>query len=277
VIVDGARICYRRSGRGPALLLIHGLVGSSRNWRRNIHALGRHATVYAIDLLNMGDSERVSGLEPGLEVTARQVAGFMDAVGLEAANVAGHSYGGAIAMMLGILYPERVGSLILFAPANPFCNLGQQLIQFYQSPTGRWLARQIPWLPRSMKSIALGRMYGDPRRVPDDALDGYVDGLAVPGTVDHILRIVRGWHDEMSRLRSALPRLCDKPALLIWGDRDRAVGLESAKELRRFMPCSKLVVLPGAGHIPFEEMPEPCNVAVMNWLAGEYSATRSAA
>src|SRR5947209_4518913 len=145
VLVDGTRIHYRRSGRGPALLLLHGLVGSSRNWRHNIPALGRQATVYAIDLVNMGDSDRVAGLNPGLALTAHQIVRFMDVVGLREADVAGHSYGGAIAMMLGTLYPDRVRSLVLFAPANPFCDLGNQLIRFYQTAAGRWIARQIPW------------------------------------------------------------------------------------------------------------------------------------
>ncbi len=135
--------------------------GSAKNWRQNISFLAQHATVYAIDLLNMGQSERVPGLDASLEATADRVAACMDALGLDEADVAGHSHGGAVAMMLAARHPERVRRLILFAPANPFCDLGRQLIGFYQTPVGVWLARQIPWLPQMLKKTALSRMYGD--------------------------------------------------------------------------------------------------------------------
>jgi pimeloyl-ACP methyl ester carboxylesterase len=267
VQVDGVRLHYQRAGKGRPLLLLHGLVGSAKNWRQNICFLARHASVYAVDLLNMGESERVPGLDASLEATADRVAACMEALGLEQADVAGHSHGGAVAMMLAARHPNRVGRLILFAPANPYCDLGQQLIRFYQTPLGIWLARQIPWLPRRLKKTALSRMYGDPRRVSEDALDGYTAGLRVPGTIDHVLSIVRAWSTDMGQLREVLTDLADKPTLLIWGDRDRTVGLSSAQELQRTLRRSRLVVLPGVGHIPFEEMPEECNHAMRDWLS----------
>jgi len=118
-----------------------------------------------------------------------------------------------------------------------------------------------------LKKTALSRMYGDPCRVPKDALEGYTAGLRVPGTVEHVLNIVRGWYADMGQLREVLADLAEKPTLLIWGDRDRAVGLDSARELQRTLRRSRLVVLPGVGHIPFEEVPEACNDAMYDWLA----------
>src|SRR5271154_6945445 len=266
VLIDGAKIHYQRAGSGRPLLLLHGLVGSAKNWRQNISFLSRHSTVYAVDLFNMGESDRVPGLDAGLEATADRLAAYMDAVGLHEADIAAHSHGGSVAMMLAARHPERVGRLILFAPANPFCDLGHQLIRFYQTPFGIWLARRIPSLPRMLKATALSRMYGDPSRVSVDALDGYTQGLHIPGTVDHVLQIVQRWSVDMGLLRSALSGLVEKPTLLIWGDRDRAVGLNSARELQRTLPQSSLIVLPGVGHIAFEEMPDICNQAMRDWL-----------
>jgi pimeloyl-ACP methyl ester carboxylesterase len=120
-------------------------------------------------------------------------------------------------------------------------------------------------------------MYGDPRRVADDALEGYIAGLHVPGTVDHVLNIVRGWYSDMSQLHEVLAELAEKPTLLIWGDRDRAVGLSSAQKLQRTLRKSHLVVLPGVGHIPFEEMPEACNRAMCDWLSSPLPSVQSAA
>lgn len=267
VTVNGAQLHFHRAGRGRPLLLLHGLVGSAHNWRQNIRYLAQDANVYAVDLLNMGESERVPGLDASLEATADRVAACMDALGLKVADIAGHSHGGAVAMMLAARHPERVRKLVLFAPANPYCDLGKQLIAFYQTRFGLWLAKQIPWLPRPLKVTALSRMYGNPARMASDALPGYMDGLGVPGTIDHIMSIVRGWYSDMKQLREALGSLAEKPTLLIWGDRDRTVGLRSADLLRKKLRCSELVVLEGVGHIPFEEMPDICNGTVREWLA----------
>ncbi len=266
VFLDGRRIHYRRRGSGPPLILIHGLVGSLHNWRFNIDSLAASATVYAIDLLNMGESDRVTNLDAGLEATAERIVSFMDALGISQADLAGHSHGGAVALALAARHPRRIGRLILFAPANPFCDLGQALIRFYSSRLGQIFAKSIPLLPRWTKAVALGRMYGDPSRIAPDSLDGYTAGLTMPGTVDHVLAIVRSWSSDMARLRLALPALAGKPVLLIWGGSDRAVGLPSAYQLQGVLPQASLVVLPGVGHIPFEEMPSACNDAMLSFL-----------
>jgi 4,5:9,10-diseco-3-hydroxy-5,9,17-trioxoandrosta-1(10),2-diene-4-oate hydrolase len=267
VVVGGVKVHYQRAGSGRPLLLLHGLVGSAKNWRLNIDFLSQDSDVYAIDLFNMGESERVPGLDAGLEATADRLKAYMDALGLDEADIAAHSHGGAVAMMFAARHPDRVRRLILFAPANPFCDLGHQLIRFYQTRFGIWFARQIPSLPRMLKATALSRMYGDPSRVSVGALEGYIEGLHIPGTMDHVLQIVQRWFVDMGLLRSALEQLVAKPTLLIWGDRDRAVGLSSAQELQRMLPQSSLMVLPGVGHIAFEEMPEVCNEAMRDWLS----------
>jgi 4,5:9,10-diseco-3-hydroxy-5,9,17-trioxoandrosta-1(10),2-diene-4-oate hydrolase len=269
------KVHYQRAGTGRPLLLLHGLVGSAKNWRQNISFLSHHSSVYAVDLFNMGESERVPGLDAGLEATADRLAACMDALGLAEADIAGHSHGGAVAMMFAARHPDRVRRLILFAPANPFCDLGHQLIRFYQTRFGIWLARQIPVLPRMLKATALSRMYGDPSRVTAGSLEGYIEGLHIPGTMDHILQIIGRWFVDMGLLRSVLPGLTAKPTLLIWGDRDRAVGLPSGRELQRTLPKSSLLVIPGAGHIAFEEMPDICNRAMRDWLLRPLPVERS--
>jgi pimeloyl-ACP methyl ester carboxylesterase len=268
VQVEGAKVHYQFSGTGGPLLLLHGLVGSGRNWRRNIGFLSRYASVYALDLFNMGESERVPGLDAGLEATADRIVALMDALHLESADIAAHSHGGAIAMMLAARHPERVRKLILFAPANPFCDAGRQLIRFYNTRVGALFARTVPTLPRLLHATALARMYGDPTRVAVGSLETYTTGLRIPGTVDHLLQIVRRWYDDMRLLRSELAKLAGKPTLFIWGDRDRAVLLPSGQRLQRMMPNSKLLVIRGAGHLPFEELPEQCNQAMGEWLYG---------
>ncbi len=266
VSVDRAAVHFLVAGTGPPLLLLHGLIGSGQTWRQNISFLARDASVYAVDLFNMGRSERVPGLDAGLEATADRIAALMDALDLPKADIAAHSHGGAVAMMLAARHPHRVRKLILFAPANPFCTSRKLVIRFFQTRLGTWLGRRVHLLPRRVHAKALGRMYGDPSRVAKGTLEGYTDGLDIPGTMDHVLEILRGWFDDMRLLRSALVRLAEIPTLLIWGDRDRAVNLASAHRLQHSLTQSSLLVIQGAGHLPFEEMPEMCNHAMRDWL-----------
>jgi 4,5:9,10-diseco-3-hydroxy-5,9,17-trioxoandrosta-1(10),2-diene-4-oate hydrolase len=271
ISVDGAAVHLLVAGTGQPLLLLHGLIGSGQSWRQNISFLAQDASVYAIDLFNMGKSERVPGLDAGLEATADRIAALMDALDLPKADIAAHSHGGAVAMMLAARHPNRVRRLILFAPANPFCESRRLVIRFFQTRVGTWLAHRVPLLPRHIHAKALGRMYGDPSRVAEGTLEVYTEGLEIPGTMDHIVEILRGWFDDMRLLRSMLGRLAEIPTLLIWGDRDRAVNLSSAIGLQRTLAHSRLLVIEGAGHLPFEEMPEMCNHAMRDWLVGSHT------
>lgn len=257
---------YLHAGSGRPVVLIHGLVGSSSNWRRNIAALAKESTVYAIDQLNMGKSQRVPGLDASLEATADRVAAFMDALGIARAEIVGHSHGGAVALMLAARHPERVRSLVLFAPANPYSRLDQLLIRIYSTPMGRLAARTAPHLPVRLQLFALGRMYGDPARIDETCLRGYTDGLRVPGTIRHILAIVRGWFADMATLKTALPWAASIPTLLVWGDHDRAVDPASAMQLQRVLWHSELRILRGGGHILFEELPDESNRIMLDWM-----------
>ena len=159
VDVGGVRMYYLHAGSGRPMLLVHGLIGSSANWRHNIDALAQHASVYAIDLVNMGKSQRVGGLNAGLRATTRRIVAFLDALGIAEADIVAHSYGGAVALMLAALYPRRVRTLILFAPANPYCRSNDPIVRIYSTPWGGFLFRTLPYLPALIQRLALGAMY----------------------------------------------------------------------------------------------------------------------
>jgi pimeloyl-ACP methyl ester carboxylesterase len=277
VSVQGARVHYLHAGSGRPMVLIHGLVGSAANWRRNIPALSGEASVYAVDLVNMGKSERVAGLDASLEATADRVAAFMEALGLAQADIVGHSHGGAVALMLAARHPRRVRSLILFAPVNPYSDLDHFLVRFYSTLPGRLLARAAPFVPARIQRYALERMYGDPSRIAEGSLAGYTDGLKVPGTVEHILAIVRGWFAGIERLKAVLPSVAAVPTLLVWGDRDGAVDASSAMQLQRILWQSELRILRGGGHVVFEEMPAESDRTMLEWLRREMVSNPRAA
>lgn len=266
VQVDGHRMHYLTAGSGPELILLHGLLGTASTWELTIPRLAEESTVYAVDALGIGESERVPGIDARLEAQADRMVRFMDELAIPSADFLATSHGGAVALTIAAKYPARVKNLILHAPANPYSRLADPLINFYVTGLGTWFAHRVATLPQPMQALALGRMYGDPAQVRDGALEKYIRSLRVPGTVAYVLSILRTWFDDMSKLQLVLPHVRPFPALLLWGDRDRAVSLESGQNLRRCFDRAEFEVLPGTGHLPYEECPDTLAQVVSSFL-----------
>lgn len=266
VPVEGHQMHCLKAGAGPELVLLHGLLGTASTWELTIPSLAEESTVYAVDALGIGESERVPGLDAGLEAQAGRLVEFMDASGIRSADFLATSHGGAVALTVAAKYPARVRNLALHAPANPFSHLGDPLINFYLTGLGTWFAHHIATLPQPMQALALGRMYGDPSHLQDGSLAKYIGSLRVPGTVEYVLDILKIWFDDMAKLGSSLQRVRPFPALLLWGDRDRAVSLESAQDMRRCFDRVEFELLPGAGHLPYEECPDTLTRIVNSFL-----------
>src|ERR1017187_7279219 len=95
---DGARMRYLRAGSGPALILLHGLLGYSFSWRYTLPALAPYATVYAPDLLGAGFSDRPRGIDHSMRGTALRVVKFAENLKIGPFDLLGTSRGGAVAM-----------------------------------------------------------------------------------------------------------------------------------------------------------------------------------
>src|SRR5258708_2061668 len=97
--MDGGRMRYLRAGSGPALILLHGLLGYSFSWRYTIPALAPYATVYAPDMLGAGFSDRPTGLDHSMSGTARRLLRFIERLGISSFDLVATSHGGAVAAM----------------------------------------------------------------------------------------------------------------------------------------------------------------------------------
>jgi pimeloyl-ACP methyl ester carboxylesterase len=269
--IDGGRMRYLRAGSGPALILLHGLLGYSFSWRFTIPALAPFATVYAPDMLGAGFSDRVPGIDHSLRATANRLLRFAANLGITSFDLLGTSRGGAVAMMAAAEsfgnHSPRVQRLILADPVNPYSSHGRWLAPFFGSPLGAVLFRVTVGRMKRLYPYWHSRMYGDRRRIPPGTIEGYIAPLATPGLFEHALSIVKTWKADLRILEMTLPKLASIPILLIWGAKDTAVYASSAKPLMKFFPNSKLVVFPGIGHLPYEECPEDFNKALINFLS----------
>jgi pimeloyl-ACP methyl ester carboxylesterase len=268
VRVQGARMRCLVTGDGPCMLLLHGLLGTADAWGPATQRLAASSTVYAPDALGIGGSDRVSNLDVSLTATAGRLIELMDSKGVAQTDIVGTSHGGSVALMLASLHPERVRSLVLHAPANPFSDVADPLIRFYRTALGRWFAGRLPTVPASVQALALGRMYGDASRIRSGSLERYIASLRIPGTVSYLLRILDRWEMDMAALQAALPGVRRIPTLLLWGDRDRAVSLRSGERLLEYFDHASLLVIPGAGHLPHEEVPVAFAGAINSFLGG---------
>jgi pimeloyl-ACP methyl ester carboxylesterase len=275
---EGSRMRYLRAGSGPALILVHGLLGYSFSWRYTMPALAPYASVYAPDMMGAGFSDRPVGLDHSMRGTAQRLLQFVRNLGISSFDLLGTSHGGAVAMMAaaecldentGLSSGTGVRRLVLVAPVNPYSAHGRWLAPFIGSRFGAAVFRLTSGHMRFSYPYWHARMYGDRGRIPPGTLEGYMAQLAKPGLFEHALSIVHTWTEDLRELEASLPKLESIPTLLMWGGKDSAVYASSAEPLAKWFPNSRSIVFPGIGHLPYEECVEEFNRALIEFLMSE--------
>jgi pimeloyl-ACP methyl ester carboxylesterase len=112
--LHGHRVIYRIAGAGPPVVLIHGMVNSSRHWEEVARRLAPDYTVVAPDLIGHGDSATPRG-DYSLGAHAAVIRDLLAVIGIERATVVGHSLGGGVAMQFFYQFPQRVERLALIS------------------------------------------------------------------------------------------------------------------------------------------------------------------
>jgi len=271
VRIDGVNWRYLTAGSGPPLLLIHGFMGYSYSWRFNIGPLSKHFSVWAFDLPGCGFSQRTNGEQCSLTGDAERVLEFMEHFGIEHADIVGSSRGGGLAMVLAAIAARRdqvrrIRRLVLVSPINPWSSHGKVLTRLLASTLGGMYVVHVQPRMRIVSRRYFTALYGDPKRIAPGTFEAYSAGLETPGSFEHLLRILRSWHDDLAAVSDALPDIASLPTLLLWGSRDRAVYPSSIHQLQRHLKNSALVMFPGAGHMPYEEVPEEFNRVLCDFL-----------
>jgi pimeloyl-ACP methyl ester carboxylesterase len=255
VLCKGVRVQFRAAGSGPAIVLVHGLLGYSFSWRNVIPILAHKRRVFAVDMPGAGFSDCSADLDCRLAAAADRLVAILDALQINACHLVGSSYGGATAAMLAARFPARVMRLVLVSPANPWSKIGRKRLALLRNPA---LARIFPALARGVHPLhkyLVRRMWGDPQRITSETLNGYALPLVRSGVFEHAVKIVHTWRSDMAELEGALPEI-QAPTLLVWGSKDRVVDPASADLLRRRLRRAEIALIEGAGHLPYEECPE---------------------
>jgi len=227
---------YVTVGAGPPVILLHGLDGSWRWWTPTLRRLAAHFRCFALDFTPFDRWRERSRV--GLTRAAAFVAAWLDALGLDRVHLLAHSMGGYSACQLAIAQPERIARLVLVAPAV------LETRSLIGPHTGQLRARAWTVAPNFLP-ILMG--------------DSFRTGPL-------------GWLRSATELRAATALPLDRitaPTLLLWGDRDPLVPVRRGARVQRQIAGSRLLVLPGARHVPMYERPGACNGAIERFLRGE--------
>ena len=243
VEVGGHRLRYFEGGDGPPLLLIHGLGSSSEDWALVVRELTRAHRVYAPDLLGWGGSDKPRDGDYSIAAQTELVRGFMDAIRLPRADAGGVSMGGWVALRLAALHPERVHRLVLIDSIG--LDFPTMLNETAFAPTTMSEARHLLWLQSDEFT-----------RLPDFIVR------------DFLRRAIReGWILRTSMYAMLTKRdvmdgklqRATMPALIVWGTADRLAPPSLASRLHQELPQSRVVMIPGCGHLAVIE----CRAKVM--------------
>ncbi|MCS7177741.1 MAG: alpha/beta fold hydrolase [Anaerolineae bacterium] len=255
ITVNGLRMHYRALGAGPAVVLIHGLGSCGEDWSLlQAPALSQRYRVLMPDLRGHGRSDKPPGPYT-IPQMAEDIAGFLPAVGADAAHVVGFSLGGVVAQALAAHHPERVRSLILvntFACLRPkgweewqrtLTRLGALLVSL--TLQARLEAREL--FPRpdqtSLRCIAYHRLCAN-----DPA--AYRAAMMAAARYDG--------RQDLRRIRA--------PTLVVAGLEDTVVPLRAKEELAAGIPGARLITIPRSGHATPTDQPVAFNRILLDFL-----------
>jgi pimeloyl-ACP methyl ester carboxylesterase len=272
ISVNGRRTRVRAVGdpANPPMLLLHGIGRSLEDWAPQYPRLAASHRVIALDIPGFGFSAR-SPVPTTLQVLARGVLESLDSLGeLRPLHVVGNSLGGAIALQLLVLDPQRVASLVLVNSAGFDAAVALPLRLLRLPVLGPLATRRTT---RVSALLTERMLYADPK-------------LATKARIDHALAIARqpdpgttmletarslltvrgikpGWRSELIAAAAKHSR----PTLIIWGDRDRILPPHHFDSARRHLPHAQTHMFAGIGHAPQIECPDEFASRVVIFVA----------
>src|SRR3954469_7919342 len=242
VELHGHRVIYRIAGSGPAVVLIHGMVNSSRHWESVALRLADRYTVVAPDLIGHGDSATPRG-DYSIGAHAAVIRDLLALIGIERATIVGHSLGGGIAMQFFYQFPQRIERLALVSSGGP----GREVSPMLRTAAVPGAAGLL-WAPAHPR--VLGALWQAGERLRERGLGKGVYLQAIARALRPLeqpagrtaflqtLRSVIDVHGQRVSARDRLYLLDAMPTLIVWGERDRTIPIDHGLEAHRAVPGS---------------------------------------
>lgn len=243
-VINGTRLRMIDTGRGPAVVFIHGLSASMYAWRHQLEpVLAAGHRVIAYDNRGFGFSERSDTGYSNADYAGLLVA-LLDSLGVGDAVLVGHSMGGAIALETALLSPNRVRGVVLMGPAG----LLPRAVGMLRSPVVGGVGTQF--VTRATVAVTLRSCFSDPRRITEADIEQYYAPFAVRGSRSALRKVLRNFRFDglQGRLNAV-----QVPTLVLWGATDVYIPFTAAAQIAHEVERSAFIVVQNAGHNLQEE------------------------
>jgi pimeloyl-ACP methyl ester carboxylesterase len=268
------RIFYKSAGvstSGPPLVFVHGVNAGSSSfmWRKNFDALAQHFSVFALDLLGFGFSDKPVSAPYSADMYVELISDFIREVCGYPVNVIASSLGAAYAVRVADEHPELINSLVLNAPADGESfrtRPGMAGVAFYgllQSPVLGTSFHNVMASERSIRDYARRHLFYDHRRVTDRLVAHLYATSHQSGAQHAMAAFVAGYLN--TDMRGAFSRL-EQPSMLVWGKQDLLTPVDNAVELLRLNQRARIEVFDYCRMMPEQEHPERFNDLVREGL-----------
>jgi pimeloyl-ACP methyl ester carboxylesterase len=264
------------------VILLHGFGGSIGHWRQNIAELAKYHTVYALDLLGFGASEKPIA-SYGIGLWVEQVYEFWQTFVQVPAVLVGNSIGSVISLTAAATHPEMARGVVMIS--LPDTSSSEESIPAAIRPLVRrlkialtsplvlqplfHLVRQ-PWIVKRWAGLA----YACKEAITDELLEILTAPARDLGSATAFCAILKAMLSPRFSpcVRSILTNL-KIPSLLLWGQQDRMIPLELARRFLGYNPTLQLIEVENAGHCPHDERPEQVNQELLSWIQTQVLAT----
>jgi pimeloyl-ACP methyl ester carboxylesterase len=251
VDANGVGLWVEQAGEGEDVVFVSGLADEGACWVDQVSGLSDRYRITTFDNRAVGRSDAPEG-PYSIAGFAGDTIALLDALGLERVHLVGSSMGGAIAQEVALARPERVRSLVL---NGTWCRGDRFLHEIFRS--WMWTARKSDGIRDFL--VAVNLWCFAPRVWNDGTMDGWLDAAeASPSqqSVDAFCRSADALihHDSADRIGAVTA-----PTLVTVGELDLVLPPRFSQGIVERISGSRLVVVPGAGHQPFQEQPDDYN------------------
>lgn len=268
VLVDGISINYTASLQKHSdytLILVHGFGASLETWYDVYPMLSNDYNVVALDLKGSGFSSKPEDGKYGPHDQANLLAGFLREMNFSKVVLVGHSLGGGISLLTFLQSPRnpRIKGLILIDSAGY-----PQKVPFFVAEVRNPLTRGFSYLmsPEYRARYVLERIFCARSQLTPDRIHRYSFFLDLSGSRYALTQTAKSLEIGNLADLNLQFRSIDIPTLIIWGEHDPAIPLNNGRRFAADIKGARLVVIPGAGHVPHEECPSLVLSAINQFL-----------
>ena len=246
---QGKSIFYEINGTGEPLLILNGIMMSTKSWEPFVEAFSKNHMLLRLDFLDQGQSEKMNHFY-SQDIQVDIIYALLESLGIDKINITGISYGGEIALLFAIKHQKMVNKLILFnttAYTSPWLKeIGEQWIAVGKTRDGStYYKTTIPII----YSPTFYENHLDWMKKREALLTPLFSN---PNFLDQMERLTRS--AEAFDVRKHLKDI-HIPTLIVAGDEDYLTPIRDQHLLHELMPCSSMLIMPETGHASMYEKP----------------------